>query len=149
MEEMFKDFARQMYERLDEINKKFDKIDEKFDKIDEKFDKIDEKFYSLDKKIDDTKDYLEEKIDSIQNNLDIFKKEILDSQFLFEQEYGSKIDIILDAVKLEADKNIEKSDKIRELDARADRTDVHLLHHEDRLHHLEKKTKKSKKSLVK
>ncbi len=67
------------------------------------------------------------------------RDEILDRQFVFEEEYGTKIDAILDAVTLELDKNLEKSEKIRTLDRRMDRAEAHIFNHEKKFARLEPK----------
>lgn len=113
-----------------QMNKKFDEIDQKFKSIDKRFEIIDKKFEAIDKRFDD----LELKIDNM-------RQEILDRQFLFEQEYGAKIDIILDAVKMQLDQNSVKSEKIRELDNRIDKVELNIFNHESRIHHLEMTTK--------
>ena len=59
--------------------------------------------------------------------------------FVFEEEYGTKIDAILDAVTLELDKNLEKSEKIRTLDRRMDRAEAHIFNHEKKFARLEPK----------
>ena len=55
-----------------------------------------------------------------------------------EEECGKKIDAIFDAVTLELDKNLEKSEKIRKLDKRMDRTEVNIFDHEKRISVLER-----------
>jgi len=148
MEEILQKFVNQMNEKFDRIDEKFDRIDEKFAKIDEKFAKIDEKFDRIDERFNEmdqrfnqletnTKNELENFKTSLEQKMEDTKKEILDRQFLFEQEYGSKIDIILDAVKLEMEKNIEKSEDIKKLDTRMERAKLHLFNHEARIDRIE------------
>ena len=73
----------------------------------------------------------------LDNKIEEVRQEILDQQFLFEQEYGIKIDAIFDAVTMELDKNLEKSEKIRTLEKRADRHDAVMLGYEKRISKLE------------
>lgn len=75
----------------------------------------------------------------LDNKIETVRQEILDQQFLFEQEYGIKIDAIFDAVTLELDKNLEKSEKLHRLEKRIDRTDVTIFGHEKRISNLELK----------
>lgn len=75
----------------------------------------------------------------LDNKIETVRQEILDQQFLFEQEYGIKIDAIFDAVTLELDKNLEKSEKLHRLEKRIDRTDVTIFGHEKRISTLELK----------
>ena len=64
-------------------------------------------------------------------------REIRNQQFLFEQEYGNKIDAIFDSVSLEIDKNLEKSEKIGTLGKRMDRSEAMMFSHEKRISKLE------------
>lgn len=75
----------------------------------------------------------------LDNKIEAVRQEILDQQFLFEQEYGIKIDAIFDAVTLELDKNLEKSEKLHRLEKRMDRNDVTIFGHEKRISTLELK----------
>ena len=134
--------------RFDEIDNKFEIIDKRFDEIDNKFEAIDNKFGEDDSKfasIDDKFDVVNQKIEDVKEELRIemkqemnnMEKRILDQLFLFEQEYGTKIDAIFDAVTLELDKNLEKSVKIRKLDGRMDRCEATLFNHEKRISNFE------------
>ncbi len=75
----------------------------------------------------------------LDNKIEEVRQEILDQQFLFEQEYGIKIDAIFDAVTMELDKNLEKSEKLHKLEKRMDRNDVTIFNHEKRISNLELK----------
>lgn len=55
----------------------------------------------------------------------------------FEQRVIEKIEAIYDAVTLELDKNLEKSEKIRKLDQRMDRAELNFFAHEKRISLLE------------
>ena len=97
----------------------------------------------LDKKMQDMEQRLEQKLEKkFDEKLEKVKKEILDHQFLFEQNYGTKIDAIFDAVSLELDKNLEKSEKIRKIDSRMDRSEVAIFGLEKRVSTLELKESK-------
>ncbi len=80
---------------------------------------------------------MNEKFDRKFNELDDKITEVRQQQFLFEQEYGTKIDAIFDAVTLELDKNLEKSEKIRKLEGRMDRTEANMFSYEKRISNLE------------
>lgn len=100
-----------------------DAIDKKFNEINEKFD---QKLQAMDQKFDQKFNEIHQELTQIRNR-----------QFLFEQEYGTKIDAIFDAVSLELDKNKEKSEKIRKLEKRVDRNEVQIFSHEKRISRLE------------
>lgn len=78
---------------------------------------------------------LSDRLEKVSEKVD----EVFDQQFVFEHEYGMKIDVIVDAVKMELDKNLEKSEKIRELASRMDRNEVSIFAHEERISTLELK----------
>lgn len=99
----------------------------------ERFQKMENNF---DRKLNEFKTGIE---NNFYQKMDELRKELLDKQFLFEEEYGTKIDAILDAVTLELDKNLEKSDKIRKLDNRMDRAEANIFGHEKRISRLEMK----------
>ncbi len=80
---------------------------------------------------------MNEKFDRKFDELDDKITEVREQQFLFEQEYGTKIDAIFDAVTLELDKNLEKSEKIRKLEGRMDRTEANMFSYEKRISNLE------------
>lgn len=121
LEEKLEQKIEEVLERkLDEIlERKLDEIlERKLDKmLEQKLDQI------LDKKLDDK---FEQKFDEKFAEI---KREL----FLFEQNYGTKIDAILDAVSLELDKNLEKSEKIRQIDSRMDRSEVAIFGLEKRV----------------
>ncbi len=112
---------------LDAIDKKFNEINEKFDQKFELMEqRFDQKFEEMDQKFDQKFNEIHQELTQIRNR-----------QFLFEQEYGTKIDAIFDAVSLELDKNKEKSEKIRKLEKRVDRNEVQIFSHEKRISRLE------------
>ncbi len=80
---------------------------------------------------------LDQKLDRKFNELDDKITEVREQQCLFEQEYGTKIDAIFDAVTLELDKNLEKSEKIRKIEGRMDRTEANMFSYEKRISNLE------------
>ena len=115
-------------EVLFQINQRLDKIDQRLDGVDNRLDRVDQRFDETDQKIED-----------LHEEMNQNAKEILDRQFLFETEYGRKIDAIFDSVSLEMDKNLEKSAKIRKLDQRVDRNEVNIFSLEKRVSTLELK----------
>ena len=82
-----------MKQELCDINKRLDGMDERFDETDKKFDNV-----------------------SIE--MDNLRKEILDRQFLFEDEYGKKIDAIFEYVQFHQKTNLQRFDKINDLERR-------------------------------
>ncbi len=107
-------------------------IKKKLAGIDQRLDEMDKRLTGIDNKIDG-------KIDDLREEMNQRTKEILDQQFLFESEYGRKIDVIFDSVSLEMDKNLEKSEKIRKLDQRVERNEVNIFGLEKRVSTLELK----------
>lgn len=118
------------------------RMNEKFREIDEKFEQVVIELENNAEKIEQVERALNEKIDRVEKTLKGEMKQlertILDRQFLFETEYGKKIDMIYDAVVLELDKNLEKSEKIRKLDARMDKSEIKVFDHEKRISILER-----------
>lgn len=118
------------------------RMNEKFREIDEKFEQVVIELENNAEKIEQVERVLNEKIDRVEKTLKGEMKQlertILDRQFLFETEYGKKIDMIYDAVVLELDKNLEKSEKIRKLDARMDKSEIKVFDHEKRISILER-----------
>ena len=109
-------------------------------KILQKLDKLDNKIDAMQIKTDTRFDQMQNQIDGMQgqiNELQNRVEEISDRQLVFESEYGTKIDAIFDAVTMELDKNLEKSEKIRTLEKRADRHDAVIFSYEKRISKLE------------
>ena len=101
----------------------------------------------MNKRFAQQQDYIDEQLEKQQiefdEKLNQYQKNLTDKMFLFEQEYGNKIDAIFDAVILEKDKNIEKSEKIRKLDKRVESNEAKIFGHERRISVLELKNLKS------
>ncbi len=95
--------------------------------------KLDKKIDGMQNQIDALQIKTDTRFDKIQNQVE----QISNRQFVFEHEYGTKIDAIFDAVTMELDKNLEKSEKIRNLEKRADRHDVAMFGYEKRISKLE------------
>lgn len=91
------------------------------------------RFNEMNRKIEEMNQKFERKIDELQEEI----REIRNRQLVFEYEYGTKIDAIFDAVTLELDKNLEKSEKIRKLENRMDRSEVTMFGYEKRISSLE------------
>lgn len=87
----------------------------------------------MEKKILNKLEEMDRKIENLQEEV----REIRNQQLVFEYEYGTKIDAIFDAVTLELDKNLEKSEKIRKLENRMDRSEVTMFGYEKRISSLE------------
>ena len=87
----------------------------------------------MEEKILNKLEEMDRKIENLQEEV----REIRNRQLMFEYEYGTKIDAIFDAVTLELDKNLEKSEKIRKLENRMDRSEVTMFCYEKRISSLE------------
>ena len=96
---------------------------------------MDEKINNLETKMDERMDHMQEQVNGLQKEI----REVKNQQLLFEHEYGTKIDAIFDAVTLELDKNLEKSQKIRILEGRMDRAEAMAFSYERRISSLELK----------
>ena len=116
-----------------QILQKLDKLDNKIDamqiKTDTRFNQMQDQINGLQDQING----LQGQINELQNRAE----EISDRQLVFENEYGTKIDAIFDAVTMELDKNLEKSEKIRTLEKRLDRHDRTMFGYEKRISKLE------------
>lgn len=72
---------------------------------------------------------MDKRFDKIQEEI----KQIHNQQIVFEHEYGTKIDAIFDAITMELDKNLEKTEKIRKLSRRIEKNEVTIFNHEKRI----------------
>ena len=126
----------QRFEHFEQkINQKFNDFEQKINKKFNDFEqKINQEFNDFEQKVEQKFNDFEQKINQ---KISDSEKRILDQQFLFENEYGIKIDAIFDAVTLELDKNLEKSQKIGKLEGRMDRNEVAVFNHERRISTLE------------
>ncbi len=120
-----------MEEKLTAILFQMNQMNQRFEHFEQK---INQKFNDFEQKINQEFNDFEQKINQ---KISDSEKRILDQQFLFENEYGIKIDAIFDAVTLELDKNLEKSQKIGKLEGRMDRNEVAVFNHERRISTLE------------
>lgn len=130
MEELFEKFANQINANMTNFQKILQQLDEKTEKIETNLQQLDEKFEA---RFQD----LEKKFDELRADNEEFKQEMVNRHFVFEQEYGQKINAIYDAVTLELDKNLEKSEKISKLNTRMDRAEINIFNHEKRISKLE------------
>lgn len=129
-----------MEEQIMQILQKLDKLDNKIAamqiKTDTRFDQMQNQIDGMQKQINGLQGQvggIQGQINELQNRVE----EISDRQLVFESEYGTKIDAIFDAVTMELDKNLEKSEKIRTLEKNADRHDAAMFGHEKRISKLE------------
>lgn len=104
---------------------------------------MEEKILEMLYKMDNRLDKMDQKIDNVKTELnqsmDDLRKEILDKQFVFEDEYGKKIDAIFDYVQFHQNNNLKRFDKISDLEKRVETVEVHHLNHEKRISALERK----------
>lgn len=63
-------------------------------------------------------DETDRKFEHVYTEMSNFKKEILDRQFVFEDEYGKKIDAIFEYVQFHQKVNLQRFDKMNELEER-------------------------------
>lgn len=77
--------------------------------------------------------------EEVKQNMQDLSKEILDRQFVFESEYGTKIDAIYDYVQFHQNTNLKRFDWITDLEKRVDEIEVHNFNHEKRISTLERK----------
>ena len=150
LKELLIGFEQRMNEKFREIDEKFQQVVIELENNAEKIEQVErilsERINQVEKtlseRIHQVERALNEKIDRVEKTLKGEMKQlertILDRQFLFETEYGKKIDMIYDAVVLELDKNLEKSEKIRKLDARMDKSEIKVFDHEKRISILER-----------
>lgn len=114
-----------------EMNQRFDKLEQKMEVSNQE---LRQDMQELRQEVRERFDDFEKKVDQ---KFDSFEKKVLGQHFLFENEYGIKIDAIFDAVTLELDKNLEKSEKIGKLEGRMNRNEVAVFNHEKRISKLE------------
>ena len=100
-----------IYKEFDNINNKFDGIYKEFDNINNKFDAIHKEFEHVFKEMDNLRK-------DVKQDISDFEKRILDRQFLFEEEYGKKIDAIFEFVQFHQKTNLQRFDKINDLEKR-------------------------------
>ncbi len=134
---------------LAEMNQKFDK---KFDTLDQKLEnglaELDRKFQ---RKIDEMDEKFEKKFDEMHKEMNCLREEvnqnmnhlaqkILDRQFVFEDEYGRKIDAIFEYVEFHQKNNLQRFDRINKLEDRVEKNGLQILDHEKRISALERKS---------
>lgn len=124
LKELLIGFGQRMIDFEQRLNEKFREIDEKFEQVVIELENNAEKIDRVEKEL--------------KREMKQLERTILDKQFLFETEYGKKIDMMYDAVLLELDKNKEKSEKIHKLDARMERSEIKVFNHEKRISVLER-----------
>lgn len=137
---MMEEQIMQILQKLDKLDNKIDamqiKTDTRFDQMQNQIDGMQRQIGGMQKQINGLQGQvggIQGQINELQNRVE----EISDRQLVFESEYGTKIDAIFDAVTMELDKNLEKSEKIRTLEKRADRHDAAMFGHEKRISKLE------------
>lgn len=118
-----------MEEKMSILLEQMKKMEEKIDCIQEEINGIHEEMNGIHEEING----IHEEMNGVHEEI----REIKDRQLLFEHEYGTKIDAIFDAVTLELDKNLEKSQKIRVLEGRMDRIEATSFNYEKRISRLE------------
>ncbi len=77
-----------------------------------------QKIIQLKQEMTHIKQEMSEKFDDVYEKMDEFKKEILDRQFVFEDGYGKKIDAIFEYVQFHPKTNLQRFEKIDDLEKR-------------------------------
>lgn len=132
MEQKILDILVQVQNQVTRLQEQVEGLQNQVNGLQNQVNSLQDQVNNLETKVNGMESRLDNKIEEV-------RQDILDQQFLFEQEYGIKIDAIFDAVTLELDKNLEKSKKLHRLEKRMDRNDVTILGHEKRISTLELK----------
>ena len=136
--DVLSDQVEKISNRVDVLSDQVEKISNRVDMLTDQVEKMSNRIDELSDQVDRVSNRvvaLSDRLEKVSEKVD----EVFDQQFVFEHEYGMKIDVIVDAVKMELDKNLEKSEKIRELASRMDRNEVSIFAHEERISTLELK----------
>ena len=135
--------GREMEEKMSILLEQMKKMEEKIDCIQEEINGIHEEMNGIQEEINgihEEMNGIHEEMNGVHEEMNGIHDEIREikgRQLLFEHEYGTKIDAIFDAVTLELDKNLEKSQKIRVLEGRMDRIEATSFNYEKRISRLE------------
>lgn len=128
--------------RLDKIDKRLDRTDERLDKIDERLDRTDERLDKIDgrlDKMDERFNETDEKILGIEGRIaQEIRQQILDHMFVFETEYGRKINIAYEEITAKNHKEAIQDENIKILERRTDMNSAFVHSHEERITVLEK-----------
>ena len=116
------------------LDKKISFLDEKINSLDQKIVLVQEKMIDVeekfDEKLDNTRKEFIEKLDNTRKEfnekLEDTKKELLDRQFLFEHEYGEKINAMYDIMMTTKDKEYDNHKEIEKLDNRLTRAEANI-----------------------
>ena len=138
-------------EALNKINERLDKTDEGFDQIKKEmlgfneklcdFDKMREKILSLDEIKEKLRDFdeMKEKLVGIEGRIaQEIRQQILDHMFVFETEYGRKINIAYEEITARNQKENIQNEMIQNLERRTDMNSAFVHSHEERITVLEK-----------
>lgn len=143
-EKILREMNRLFDQKFAEIDKKFDeKFDEKFAEIDQKFD---QKFVEMDKKFDQKFAEMDQKFDKKFNDMKTELKEEISDQisaqmFVFETEYGRKINIMFEELMAKNENERDLQNQILQILRRVDKNSAFIFNHENRVTALEKAKK--------
>ena len=101
-------------------------------KLDEMNQKFDQKFDEMEHKFDELRNEMDEKFTNMKTELSSqIKKEVLDQMFVFETEYGRKINIMYEELtgKIQKDRNLQEDIAI--LEKRVDKNTAFVFSHEN------------------
>lgn len=119
------------------------KMDEKLDRFKEEVKQENEKLrQEMNQKIDDLEQKMDQKMNDLEqkmnHKMEDLAKEILDRQFVFEDEYGKKIDAIFEFVDFHQKNNLKRFDRISDVEKRLEIEEEKSLNHEKRISILER-----------
>ena len=101
--------------------------------------KILDMLIEMNQKLDEFKEEVKQENAKLRQEMNDLAKEILDKQFVFEDEYGKKIDAIFEFVDFHQKNNLKRFDRISDLENRVGIEEKTSLNHEKRILVLERK----------
>lgn len=93
----------------------------------------------MNQKFDDVQQQMNGLCQEVNKNMNDLAKEILDRQFVFENDYGTKINAIYEYVQFHQEKNLQRFDRITNIEQRVDEIELHNFDHEKRISILERR----------
>lgn len=128
MEEKILEALNKINERLDRMDQRLDQMGERFDKTDQRFDQMGERFEKSNQKILGIEGRIAQEI----------RQQILDHMFVFETEYGRKMNIAYEEIIARNQKEGIQNEMIQNLERRTDMNSAFVHSHEERIAVLEK-----------
>lgn len=142
MEEKILEALNKINERLDRMDQRLDQMGERFDKTDQRFDQMEERLDKTDQRFDQMGERFEksdQKILGIEGRIaQEIRQQILDHMFVFETEYGRKMNIAYEEIIARNQKEGIQNEMIQNLERRTDMNSAFVHSHEERIAVLEK-----------